>query len=237
MSRRSKQDSIGGQFVWLLTETTRSPAWLAMSHGARLLYLALKERYSTSFKNNGRVYLSTREAAKQLRSNRDSILRWFRELQHYGFIVMTNPGSLGVDGKGKAAHWRLTECPCNDEPPTKDYLHWNRVLFQDSKKQNPGPKTRATLAPKQGPPLAPKGGPLPPPSGPCIGAIRDPDPGPDSGAISRLTISSGFQKVKRPSDRVSRLQRAASRTSDQRCQIWSFVRGRRPDRVDMVSRG
>ena len=64
-------------------------------------------------------YLTAREAAKQLRSNRDSILRWFRELQHYGFIVMTNPGSLGVDGKGKAAHWRLTECPCNDEPPTK----------------------------------------------------------------------------------------------------------------------
>ena len=32
-------------------------------------------------------------------SNRDSIGRWFRELQHYGFIVMTNPGGLGVDGK------------------------------------------------------------------------------------------------------------------------------------------
>ena len=57
MSRRnSKHDPIGGQFVAMLTETLNSRAWLAMSHGARLLYLALKQRYSTGFKNNGRVY-------------------------------------------------------------------------------------------------------------------------------------------------------------------------------------
>ena len=39
----------------------------------------------------------------------DEIGRWFRELQHYGFIVMTKLGCLGLDGKGKSPHWRLTE--------------------------------------------------------------------------------------------------------------------------------
>ena len=32
-----------------------------------------------------------------------------RPFQHYGFIVMTDPGGLGVEGKGKAPHFRLTE--------------------------------------------------------------------------------------------------------------------------------
>jgi hypothetical protein len=31
--------------------------------------------------------------ARDLDRDRDSISRWFRELQHYGFIVMTEPGS------------------------------------------------------------------------------------------------------------------------------------------------
>jgi hypothetical protein len=80
-----------------------------MSHGARSLYVALKRRYSSNRKNNGRIYLSIRAARKELGSGSSQIIRWFRELQHYGFIVMMSPGCLGLDGKGKAPCWRLTE--------------------------------------------------------------------------------------------------------------------------------
>ena len=59
--------------------------------------------------SNGRIFLSQRDAAKQLGTHHTQIARWFRELQHFGFLVMTKGGSLGVDGKGKAPHWRLTE--------------------------------------------------------------------------------------------------------------------------------
>ena len=65
-------------------------------------------------------------------SNRESIRRWYRELQHYGFIVMTNPGSLGVGGKGKAPQWRLTELetPLADaKEPTLDYKKWDGTPF------------------------------------------------------------------------------------------------------------
>ena len=41
-------------FVALLKETLASPAWLAMSHGARNLYVALKARYSSNLHNKGR---------------------------------------------------------------------------------------------------------------------------------------------------------------------------------------
>ena len=44
--------------------------------------------------------------------------------------------SLGVDGKGKAPHWTLTECGQTSrasaeglfEPPTNDFLKWDGIL-------------------------------------------------------------------------------------------------------------
>ena len=96
-------------FVMLLKETLDTPAWRAMSHGARSLHVAIKRRYSDRLHNNGHLHVSLREAAQELDSHRDQCARWFRELEHYGFIVMTEAGCLGVNGKGKAPHWRLTE--------------------------------------------------------------------------------------------------------------------------------
>ena len=87
-----------------------TPAWRAMSNGARVLYLILKRRFNSKKENNGRLYVSTRDAQKEMGGgHRDSISRWFRELEFFGFIRMTTPGSLGVGGKGKAPHWRITE--------------------------------------------------------------------------------------------------------------------------------
>jgi len=194
MSKKFK-GRIEGPFVPLLIETLATAAWRATSHGARSLYVALKSRYSDNFKNNGKIFLSSRNAAIKLGSNRDSVLRWFRELEYYGFIVMTNPGALGVDGKGKAPHWRLTELGYMNDPPTKDFLLWNRVTFADRKKQNPGPESGATLAPKVGPILAAKVRPPPAQSGRESGAIRDLTPGRESGTISMLTISSAKTKA------------------------------------------
>jgi|SRR5215469_17303535 len=132
-------------FVPLLISTLDSAAWRAMSHGAKVLYIALKRRYSPKRHNNGRIFLSQRSAEKELRSGTDQISRWFRELQHYGFIVQTRGGSLGIDGKGKAPHWRLTEIGCgynhhghDDVPgsndsgaPTRDFMRWNGAKFRD----------------------------------------------------------------------------------------------------------
>lgn len=57
---------------------------------------------------------------------------WFKELEHYGFIIKTQHGSLGVDGKGKSPKWRLTELGVasnassrgETEIPTNDFLKW-----------------------------------------------------------------------------------------------------------------
>ena len=133
----SKKKYDGPHFVMITDPVLDSPAWRAMSHGARNLYIALKRRYWPNRKNNGHIRLSQREAVKELGSGKDQITRWFRELQHYGFIVMTKPGCLGVDGKCKAPHWRLTEIAYMrgtsskgmEDMPTMDFLKWNGIRF------------------------------------------------------------------------------------------------------------
>jgi hypothetical protein len=120
-------------FVPLLKDTLATSAWRAMSHGARSLYVALKLRYSSNFNNNGRIFLSQRDAAEELNSHHNQIARWFRELQYFGFIVMTEGGCLGVEGRGKAPHWRLTEIGYMKAPPTRDFDRWNGKPFPEKK--------------------------------------------------------------------------------------------------------
>jgi len=98
-----------------------------------MLYVALKRRYRHKDHNNGRLFLSQRMAAKELNSHHNQIARWYRELQHYGFIVLSQPGYLGVEGKGKAPRWRLTELGYMRDLPTRDYERWDGTAFVDKK--------------------------------------------------------------------------------------------------------
>jgi hypothetical protein len=133
MKDRHNKGRISGPFVPMIKATMKDPAWIALSHGARSLYVALKSRYNSTLGNA--VYVSTRTAAAELGSysHRDHVRRWFRELQYYGFIVMVSPGHLGVDGRGKAPHWRLTEDWYLGEPPTRDYQKWGGEIFHEQK--------------------------------------------------------------------------------------------------------
>jgi hypothetical protein len=135
MSRSQKNGVRLQDFVALFKSTMKTPAWRAMSHGARSLYVALKSRHNTKLQNA--VYLSARVAAKELGSHKDYITRWHRELQHYSFTVIITPGHLGVEGKGKAAHLRLTECWYQGQPPTRDFERWDGTKFRYQKNRVP----------------------------------------------------------------------------------------------------
>jgi hypothetical protein len=135
MSKRNKGHL--PPFVPLIRTTLASPAWKQLSFGARSLYVILRSYLRHDNLNNGKVFRSYRDAADDLgtKSTR-SVQRWFRELDHYGFIVMTAGGCLGVDGDGIAPHWRITECPTfdakgNQIAPTRDFERWDGVLFDD----------------------------------------------------------------------------------------------------------
>jgi hypothetical protein len=129
---KSKHGKIDGQFVAILVTTLDAPAWKAMSHGAKVLFVNLKRKVP---RETNRAFLSYREAGKALSCGPNKLREWYAELQHYGFIVLAVPHSLGVDGKGRAPHWRLTELgnvkglDGLPEWPTRDFLKWDGVLF------------------------------------------------------------------------------------------------------------
>jgi len=156
MRKRKDKGRIGGPFVPMLNETMKSAAWRAMSPYARVVYIALKSRYGIEVRNNGRIYLSARAGAEETGFDMKTVARGLRELKHYGFIVMTESGCLGVEGKGKAAALAFDRAGYMHDPPTKDFLKWDGELFYEQKspryytrkKQNPVPSdgTRCTAA-------------------------------------------------------------------------------------------
>ena len=134
-SRRFAKGRISGPFVPLLKTTLKTEPWKMLSHGARSLYAILKWRYNSTTQNA--VFVSTRDAEKELGrySTRRNVMRWFRELEHYGFIRMVSPAHHGVNGHGKAPHWRLTEEGYLGKEPTRDFSRWHGTPFTEKRKR------------------------------------------------------------------------------------------------------
>ena len=74
--------------------------------------------------NNGKISLSVRQAAECMGVSNDTAAKAFHELQAKGFIVVIQPASLGVYGKGKCPEYEITEIA---RPPNRD----GRCLFGD----------------------------------------------------------------------------------------------------------
>jgi hypothetical protein len=153
MSTKRKEKGRLPDFVPLIKSTLKTPAWRAMSHGARSLYVSLKARYHTRLQNS--VYMSARMGAQELGSNKDYVARWHHELQHYGFIrvIEGKEARLGSDGEGMAAHVRLTEHSYAGQLPTRDFDRWDGTKFKYQKrrqKQKPVPQIGDTPSRKLG---------------------------------------------------------------------------------------
>jgi hypothetical protein len=95
---------------------------------------------------------------------------------------MTEDACLGLEGKGRAARWRLTELGFMNEPPTK---RWKGVKFCDQKIQKPGREIPSTLAGKSHPPPAGKSHPPEAESGRDFPAKGEADSGWENGAITK----------------------------------------------------
>jgi len=143
MAKKHKRLPSIGPYVPVIKAIMKTPAWRAMSPEARLLWIELRGWLRNDWSNNGRMFLSCRDAAEAIGINRDTIYRKYAENEHFGFLRKTSEGFLGSDGYGIAAHYRFTDIPYGTRPPTRDYEKWNGELFvykprrPARKKQNP----------------------------------------------------------------------------------------------------
>ncbi len=109
-----------GRFVQLPEWLMKTEAWATLKPGPRALYIELKRCFYGS--NNGRIFLSHRDAAEALNVHRNTVGHWFNELERRGLIRMEKGPYLGTDGHGKAAQWALCEMPTYDGSPADHSL-------------------------------------------------------------------------------------------------------------------
>ena len=98
-----------------------SQAWKSLGAIPRAVYLDIAKRYFGT--NNGRVGYSIRCAVAELHIGMATAKRALDDLQDRGFIVATKRGAFNVKVR-HASEWRLTQYPCNNDLPTKDFMQW-----------------------------------------------------------------------------------------------------------------
>ncbi len=135
MSRYKRHKRGTVRFVQLPEWLMASEAWATLKPGPRALYVELKRRYNGS--NNGRIFLSHRDAAALLNVHRNTVGKWFAELTKRGFIWMAQPPHLGPSGIGQASLWGLSEETTDDgKPARKTFMSWRQKTKAPHKKQD-----------------------------------------------------------------------------------------------------
>ena len=115
----------GGKHVQLHEWLQATEAWSTLKPGPRALYIELKRKFNG--RNNGRIFMSHREAASKLNVHRNTVGAWFKALEERGIIRMEQGHHLGSDGYGKAAQWALCEMPTHDGKPADHSLkRWTK---------------------------------------------------------------------------------------------------------------
>jgi hypothetical protein len=137
--KRKRQRQSKGPYVAIPKAIWETAAWRAMSPWARLLWIDMRGWLRNDDLNNGKVHRSCRKAAETLGGNKDTIARCFAELEHYGFVRVTQHGFLGADGHGLATQYRFTDLAYGAHPATLDFTKWDGELFvyRPRKKQKP----------------------------------------------------------------------------------------------------
>jgi Helix-turn-helix domain len=151
-----KQQSGADRFFKLQHYVIKSETWLALTAGARAIYVQIGSRYDG--KNNGKLAMSVRTAAKECRLDKDAANRAFKSLVEMGFIEETRHGSLSRKTR-IASEWRLTafKCDLTGAPASNSFLH-RSTQASDSRAARARPKagrlspTTPSHAP---PPLSP----------------------------------------------------------------------------------
>jgi hypothetical protein len=151
MGRNSKGAGKLAPFTATFRHTTKTAAWKALSVGAKATFVALQSLHNDRAQNA--VWISARDSVKVfgLGEDRNAIGTWLKELEHYGFVVMVQGAHLGLSGKGKSAHYRLTDRYHAGKPPTYDFQMWDGVLFEPSKRVDKRGAARLATLKKQKP--------------------------------------------------------------------------------------
>lgn len=136
MGRDSKNEQRQEQWTKWIRAHRELPAWKALSFCARDAYFHLQVRCFADtartkpkvWNNNGNVFRSPRDLAQDMGCSPKTAMAALADLQAKGWIVATELGHLGVEGKGKTTKFRLTMMDMGSgnsrKPATQEPKRW-----------------------------------------------------------------------------------------------------------------
>lgn len=139
-----------GQFVALPHWMLSTPAWRFLKPVDRVLYVEVARLYNGS--NNGRLALSTRDAAERCNAHRDTIGAAFRRLEAAGFVECATPGGFSRKTR-HATEWRLAieRCDVTGALASKAFTRWRGVALESGHSNaDHGPEIRVDRALRSG---------------------------------------------------------------------------------------
>jgi hypothetical protein len=117
------------KFVMLERWFWRCPAWQALPHPARSLYVEMELLYDGQ--NNGSIEMGVRKAMRLLQCSFNFARKMFAELEEKGFIKPNQRGSFSWKARHETT-WILTKHALKEAPATSEYMRWRQL-----EKQNP----------------------------------------------------------------------------------------------------
>tara|TARA_B100000575_G_scaffold170830_1_gene136776 strand:+ start:189 stop:590 length:402 start_codon:yes stop_codon:yes gene_type:complete len=118
MARRRKAPKLNFAFTAVPKPITRSTAWFARRPVARLIWIAVLERFNVE--NNGKISFSVREAGAYAGCTPNTTGRMFNELITVGLLECTMKTSF-TNGKRLASIWALTHLPISGKLATNQW--------------------------------------------------------------------------------------------------------------------
>ena len=130
MARKKRAPKLTFAFTAVPKHIKRSDAWFACRPAARLIWIAVLERFNGS--NNGSISLSVREAAEYAGCSPNTAGRMFNELIDAGLLICSQTSSFN-SGKRLARLWELTHLPKEGKVATN---LWKSVSAKASSKRD-----------------------------------------------------------------------------------------------------
>jgi hypothetical protein len=146
MSKRRRTNP-NNKFVMLERWFWRCPAWQALPHPARSLYIELELLFTGN--NNGDIGLGVRKAMELIGCSFNFTRKMFAELEEKGFARPAQRGAFSWKSRHTTT-WILTRYECKGKPATSEFMRWRPPEKQksDSPRASDGRSTRVRGDPK-----------------------------------------------------------------------------------------
>jgi hypothetical protein len=126
---KRRRTNPNNKFVMLERWFWRCPAWQALPHPARSLYLELEMLYTGN--NNGAIEMGVRKAARLLGCSINLARKMFAELEEKGFAKPNQRGSFSWKARHETT-WILTLHEYAGRPGSKDFMQWKPTEKQNT---------------------------------------------------------------------------------------------------------